>query len=78
MHSWFTHGLIYGNWVTDHAIVQACCGKAGCVTLYAPSATQCAVPLFHFVIPLLVQHVAAEREDAQRASVEGTSWLCAP
>jgi hypothetical protein len=67
MHSWFTHGLIYGNWATDHAIVQACCGKDVCVTLYAPTGPQCAVPLFDFVIPLLVQQRVIGREDAQKA-----------
>jgi hypothetical protein len=67
MHSWFTHGLIYGNWATDHAVVQACCGHDVCVTLYAPTGPQCAVPLFDFVIPLLVQQKIVKRDDAQRA-----------
>lgn len=67
MHSWFTHGVIYGNWATERVIVQACCGEDVCTTLYAPSAIACSVPLFHFVIPLLVQRQLIRREDADRA-----------
>ena len=56
MHTWFVNGLLYGNWATDHAITQACCGEEVCATLYAPSAPACWVPLFEFVIPLLARH----------------------
>lgn len=56
MHTWFTHGVLYGNWATDRAIVQACCGEEVCPTLYAPSAAACWVPFFDFVIPLLSRH----------------------
>src|SRR5262249_25456517 len=67
MHSWFVHGLLYGNWATERAIVQACCGEDVCATLYAPTAPACSIPLFQFVIPLLVQHEIIPPEDAERA-----------
>jgi hypothetical protein len=56
MHTWFLNGILYGNWATDHGIVQACCGDEPCITLYAPTAPACWVPLFRFVIPLLVRN----------------------
>ncbi len=68
MHSWFVHGLLYGNWATERAIIQACCGEDVCATLYAPSAIACSVPLFEFVIPLLVQHRILGRAEADRAA----------
>jgi len=67
MHTWFLHGILYGNWATDHAVVQACCDQDTCVTLYAPSAIACLVPLFDFVIPLLMRHQILDQEAAQRA-----------
>ena len=24
MHTWFVNGVLYGNWATDRAVVQAC------------------------------------------------------
>jgi hypothetical protein len=76
MHSWFTDGEIWGNWATDHAIVQACSGHDVCVTLFAPTGTQCSVSLFDFVIPLLAHYRVLGRgdlraaEDAMRAVFE--------
>lgn len=67
MHSWFVNGLLYGNWATERAIIQACCGQEVCATLYAPSAIACSVPLFKFVIPLLVKQQIIKREQAQHA-----------
>jgi hypothetical protein len=67
MHSWFVHGLLYGNWATERAIVQACCGDDVCATLYAPSAIACSVPLFQFVIPLLEHNKIVNREQAKGA-----------
>lgn len=67
MHSWFINGLLYGNWATERAVVQACCGDDVCTTLYAPSAIACSVPLFQFVIPLLVRNQIIKREEADRA-----------
>jgi hypothetical protein len=67
MHSWFTNGLLYGNWATERAVVQACCGHDVCATLYAPSAIACSVPLFEFVIPLLLRNKIIKQEDANRA-----------
>jgi hypothetical protein len=64
MHSWFINGLLYGNWATERAIVQACCGQEACATLYAPSAIACSVPLFKFVIPLLLKQQIIKREQA--------------
>lgn len=66
MHSWFVKGIIYGNWATERVIVQACCGHDVCATLYAPSAIACSVPLFEFVIPLLVRNQIIRRQDATR------------
>ncbi|MCU7923954.1 MAG: hypothetical protein KZQ88_14795 [Candidatus Thiodiazotropha sp. (ex Dulcina madagascariensis)] len=65
MHSWFVNGLLYGNWATERAIVQACCGQEVCATLYAPSAIACSVPLFKFVIPLLLKQQIIKHEQAQ-------------
>jgi hypothetical protein len=67
MHSWFVHGLLYGNWATERAITQVSCGQDACVTLYAPSAPACSIPLFQFVIPLLVQRQIIGREEGERA-----------
>jgi hypothetical protein len=67
MHSWFVHGILYGNWATEHAIVQACCGKDICATLYAPSAIACSVPLFDFVFPLLVRHQIVRQTQVREA-----------
>jgi hypothetical protein len=67
MHSWFVHGLLYGNWATERAITQVTCGQDACVTLYAPSAPACSIPLFQFVIPLLVQRQIIGREEGERA-----------
>lgn len=68
MHSWFVNGLLYGNWATDRAIVQACCGDDTCATLYAPTAPGCAIPLFEFVIPLLVQHNVLKQAQVREAT----------
>ena len=67
MHTWFTHGLLYGNWATERAVVQACCGDDVCTTLYAPSAIACLVPLFEIVIPLLAQNRIVGQAEAKRA-----------
>src|SRR5574342_336918 len=67
MHSWVVHGLLYGNWATERAVVQACCGQDVCATLYAPTAPGCSIPLFDFVIPLLVPHQILGRDVADRA-----------
>lgn len=67
MHTWFLNGLLYGNWATDHAIVQACCGDDVCSTLYAPSAPACWIPLFDFVIPLLVRNGILKPEAGRAA-----------
>ncbi len=66
MHSWFLHGHLYGNWATERAIVHACCGADVCTTLYAPSAIACCVPLFEFVLPLLLKQEIVKRGDAAR------------
>jgi hypothetical protein len=56
MHTWFTNGILYGNWATDRAVIQACCGREVCATLYAPSAPACWIPLLEMVFPLLAEH----------------------
>lgn len=67
MHSWFVNGLLFGNWATERAVVQGCCGDDVCATLYAPSALACSVPLFEFVLPLLIRNRIVKREDGERA-----------
>jgi hypothetical protein len=67
MHTWYAHGILFGNWYTEHAIVQASCGQDVCVTLYAPTKAKCGIPLADFVIPLLVQQQIIKRDDAERA-----------
>jgi hypothetical protein len=67
MHSWFVNGLLYGNWATERAIVQVTCGQDACVMLYAPTAPACSIPLFQFVLPLLVQNKIIGRDQADRA-----------
>jgi hypothetical protein len=63
MHTWFVNGVLHGNWATDHAIVQACCGEERCITLYASSFQPCNVILFEMVIPLLIRNgVIGEKE----------------
>jgi len=56
MHTWFKDGELIGNWATDHAIVQACCGEDVCATLLAPTAWHCSIVLFDFVVPMLVKN----------------------
>jgi hypothetical protein len=68
MHSWFVHGLLYGNWATERGIVHVCCGQESCVTLYAPSAAACSILLFDFVIPLLAKHQIIAPAEAERAA----------
>jgi hypothetical protein len=65
-HVWFSNGVLWGNWKTDHAIVQAGCGQDVCATLYAPSTKACWEPL-HFVIQLLMRHQIIGREEGEQA-----------
>ena len=67
LHNWVQHGKLFGNWVTDHAIVQACCDKDVCATLYAPSVWRCGLPLLDMVLPLLAEHGVVGRDVAARA-----------
>jgi hypothetical protein len=74
MHSWFVNGQLYGNWATDRAVVQACCGEDVCATLYAPTAPACSIPLFEFVIPLLKQHgIIGQEQSATLARALGAA-----
>ena len=61
-HTWWSQGLLFGNWATDRAVVQACCDEHHCVTLYAPSVMACWVPLFDIVLPTLVENGTLPRE----------------
>lgn len=67
MHTWFVNGVLHGNWATDRAIVQACCGEDACVRLYASSMQPCNVILFEFVIPMLVKNNVIKREEGDAA-----------
>ena len=68
LHTWFSHGVLYGNWYTDHAIVQASGGQDVCVTLYAPSVMSCFKRLIDFVIPLGEKYRIFKHEEAQQAA----------
>lgn len=65
MHTWFVNGVLHGNWATDRAIVQACCGEDVCVGLYASSFQPCNW-IFQQVIAMLLQNKAIAAEDARR------------
>jgi hypothetical protein len=75
MHTWFAGGVLYGNWATDRAVVQACCGHDVCLTLYAPTAQACVIPILEHVLPLFVKNKIGGPEvqraiDAMRALVK--------
>jgi hypothetical protein len=67
MHTWFEHGVLYGNWATDRAIVQGCCGDDVCVRLYASSFQPCHVILFKHVLPMLMRNNKINEKDGQAA-----------
>jgi hypothetical protein len=67
MHTWFEHGVLYGNWATDRAIVQGCCGDDVCVRLYASSFQPCHVILFEFVLPMLIKNGKINEKDGAAA-----------
>jgi len=64
-HTWWSEGLLIGNWATDRAVVQACCDEHHCVTLYAPSVMACWVPLFEIVLPAMAANGKLSREALQ-------------
>ena len=61
-HTWWSQGILYGNWATDRAVVQACCDEHHCVTLYASSLQGCSIPLAWMVLPTLVENGTLPRE----------------
>jgi len=65
-HTWFVHGILYGNGATDRAIVQAACGQDVCATLFASSIYPCWTILAE-VLRIAAQHEAIDREGADRA-----------
>lgn len=67
MHTWFTNGVLYGNWHTDHAIVYARGGDEISTTLYAPSAMHCHWTLFEIVLPWLARQKVIDRAAADDA-----------
>ena len=66
-HFWYVEGVLMGNVVTDHAIVQVSCGETACVTLYTPTANSCVRVVFDILIPLLVQNRIIRKEEADAA-----------
>ena len=64
-HTWWSEGLLIGNWATDRAVVQACCDERHCVTLYAPSVMACWVPLFEIVLQVMADKGKVPREALQ-------------
>lgn len=67
MHTWFEYGALYGNWATDRAIVQGCCGDDVCVRLYASPHQSCHLILFEFVLPMLIANGKIEKGKGQAA-----------
>jgi hypothetical protein len=77
MHTWFVSGVLHGNWATDRAVIQACCGEDNCVTLYASSLQPCNWILFELVIPALIRNkVIGQREG--KAAIEALRALHKP
>jgi hypothetical protein len=76
-HSWWANGILYGNWATDRTVVQACCDQHYCVTLYAPSAQACWIPLFEVVLPMLARNNALPKNvlDAAKVIQDGMARL---
>jgi hypothetical protein len=66
-HTWWSEGHLYGNWATDRTVVQACCDEHHCVTLYAPSAQACWIPLIDVVIPTLAKTGGLPNDAVKRA-----------
>ena|SRR5215207_8630370 len=64
-HTWWSEGLLIGNWATDRAVVQACCDEHHCVTLYAPSVMACWIPLFEIVLQVMADKGKVPREALQ-------------
>jgi hypothetical protein len=67
MHTWWTEGVLMGNWWTHDAIVQVSCGDEACVILYAPTAQHCIEPVFEIVLPLLAEHQVIPGDLAEAA-----------
>lgn len=76
-HSWWAGGVLYGNWATDRAVIQACCDQHHCVTLYAPSAQARWIPLFEVVLPTLARNNALPKNvvEAMQTIQQGMSRL---
>lgn len=53
--------ILYGNWATEHAIINVGCNEDVCATLFAPSVQPCWKILFDFVIPLAVKSAQVRR-----------------
>jgi hypothetical protein len=77
MHTWFVDGVLHGNWATDRAVVQACCGKDNCVTLYASSFQPCNWILFELVLPALIRNKAIGQREG-KAAIEALRALHKP
>lgn len=56
-------GVIHGNHFTHNAVVQACCEKTTCVTIFTPTDHQCGV-IFRLAVMDLVKQDLMPREVA--------------
>jgi hypothetical protein len=65
-HTWWLHGILYGNGATDRAIVQASCGQDVCANLFASSIYACWTPLAEWM-RVAARHEAIDPENAERA-----------
>jgi len=68
-------GLIHGNHFTHNAVVQACCDKTACVTLFTPTDHHCGV-IFRLAVKdlvkqdLLPRKVAVKLNEAMKEALE--------
>lgn len=65
----FAKWALYGNWATDHAIVNVHSDEDVCATLYSPTVQPCWKRLFDFVIPMAIRSLQKQKllkaEDAK-------------
>ncbi|HEY6968709.1 MAG TPA: kelch repeat-containing protein [Candidatus Angelobacter sp.] len=73
LHTWFEDGRLFGNWATERAIVQVCCGEHVCTTLYAPTAHACHILLFDIVYPLLLKRGLLDRKVEDAIKILGSA-----
>ncbi len=63
-------GIYYVNHYTDNAVVQACCGKDHCMTLFTPSAHRCGTIYLRAIRNLVRQEGGLKIEHEQLEQLE--------